>query len=119
MKTLVSLMLLGSLAAQNLNESEINTSHELGSQQPKAKVPFELNYHDIRERIHLNYIGGRIDVEFIVNKKGEVENPVILDTFNVYLNDVVLDKVRQSKYYPATQNGNPVRVKYKLPIVFK
>ncbi len=119
MKTLVSLMLMGSLAAQNLNESEIDTSNTLGSQQPKTKVPFELNYYDIREKIHLNYIGGRIDVEFFVNENGDVENPVIVDTFDVYLNDVVLDKVRQSKYYPATQNGRPVRVKYKLPIVFK
>jgi len=119
MKTLVSLMLMGSLAAQNLNESEIDTSNTLGSQQPKTKVPFELNYYDIREKIHINHIGGRIDVEFFVNENGDVENPVIVDTFDVYLNDVVLDKVRQSKYYPATQNGRPVRVKYKLPIVFK
>ena len=50
---------------------------------------------------------------------GEVENPVIVDTFNLSLNDVILDKVRQSKYYPALQNGRPVKVKYTLPITFK
>ena len=32
MKPLIFLMLMGSLAAQNLNESEIDTSYNLGSQ---------------------------------------------------------------------------------------
>ena len=35
------------------------------------------------------------------------------------LNEVVLDKVRQTKYEPALQNGRAVRVKYQLPILFK
>ena len=60
-----------------------------------------------------------INVEFDIDEKGNVINPIIIDTFNVSLNDVVLDKVRQSKYYPATQNGVPVKVKYSLPIKFK
>ena len=89
------------------------------STQPKAKIPFELTYYDIRERIHINYVGGKIDVEFTIDENGNVINPVILDTFDIFLNDVVLDKVKQSKYYPATQNGRPIKVKYKLPIVFK
>ena len=86
---------------------------------PKAKIPFELNYYDIRSAIHMEYVGGRVDVEFTIDENGDVINPVILDTFDIYLNDVVLDKVKQSKYYPATQNGRPIKVKYKLPIVFK
>ena len=58
-------------------------------------------------------------VDFYINERGEVENPVIRDTFNIALNEVVLDKVRQASYYPAVQNGRPVRIKFTLPIVFK
>jgi len=51
--------------------------------------------------------------------KGNVIDPHIVDTFNIDLNAVVLDKVRQMKYHPATQNGVAVKVGYSLPIVFK
>jgi len=53
------------------------------------------------------------------DERGEVEDPVIKDTFNINLNEVVLDKLKETSYYPATQNGRPVRIKYTLPIVFK
>ena len=109
MKPIWSILLITNLFGQE----------PLISTQPKAKIPFELTYYDIRERIHINYVGGKVDVEFTIDENGDVINPVILDTFDIFLNDVVLDKVRQSKYYPATQNGIPIRVKYKLPIVFK
>tara|TARA_B100001564_G_C20211100_1_gene477290 strand:- start:130 stop:459 length:330 start_codon:yes stop_codon:yes gene_type:complete len=109
MKPIWSILLITNLFGQE----------PLISTQPKAKIPFELTYYDIRERIHINYVGGKIDVEFTIDENGNVINPVILDTFDIFLNDVVLDKVKQSKYYPATQNGRPIKVKYKLPIVFK
>ena len=54
-----------------------------------------------------------------MNESGKVEDPVVKDSFNVTLNDVVLDKVRQTEYFPALQNGRPVKVKYLLPIQFK
>ena len=53
------------------------------------------------------------------DENGDVEDPNIVDTFNIQLNDVVIDKVKQSKYKPALQNGVPVKVRYHLPIVFK
>ena len=53
------------------------------------------------------------------HSNGDVENPIVLDTFNVDLNEVVIDKVKQTKYKPAKQNGRPVKVRFKLPIVFK
>ena len=119
MKIGIVLMVWGMLAAQNFNESEIYNFNELKSQQPKEKIPFELTWYDIRSRVHMGYVGGRVNVEFTIDENGDVINPVIIDTFNLTLNDVVLDRVKQSKYYPATQNGRPVKVKYTLPIKFK
>ena len=30
-----------------------------------------------------------------------------------------LAKLKETSYYPATQNGVPVKIRYTLPIVFK
>ena len=58
-------------------------------------------------------------VGFVVNENGRVVEPEIIDTFNFNLNEAVIDKVMAIKFTPALQNGRPVRVRYKLPIVFK
>ena len=108
MKRLMCLLLMGLVSAQSLTQSY-----------PKPKEPFVLTYYDIREDILKTTPQGRITVDFFINERGEVENPVIRDTFNIALNEVVLDKVRQASYYPAVQNGRPVRIKFTLPIVFK
>lgn len=104
---LVCLMLMGVLAAQDLPNGE--------SRQPIPKIGFELKENEIP----VVYRSGKIIVEFFVNESGKVEDPVVKDSFNVALNDVVLDKVRQTEYFPALQNGRPVKVKYLLPIQFK
>jgi len=104
-------MLVGVLAAQDSSFGE--------SRLPKPVKQFDLTYWDIRQLIHKQYPEGRITVTFDVTKNGKVENPVIIDTFDVTLNAVILDKVRQTQYLPALQNGIPVRVRYQLPIQFK
>ena len=58
-------------------------------------------------------------VQFIIDKRGEVIKPEIVDSFNIVFNDVILDKVRQMKFTPPLQNGEPVEVRYKLPIAFR
>ena len=118
MKTLIFLMAMGSLTAQNLLTDKAYNLFDNGSQYPKAIKPFVLTYYDIRDSIQ-NYQNGRIEVQFEVDVKGNVIDPHIVDTFNIDLNAVVLDKVRQMKYPPATQNGVAVKVGYSLPIVFK
>ena len=103
-KLLSCLLLLGTLVA---NDNSL----------PKEIVPFELYAHEL-PIIH-NVYEGRVLVSFIIYEEGNVSQAKILDSFNVKLNDVVLDKVRQTKYKPAVQNGRAVRVKYQLPILFK
>ena len=111
MRALISLMLMGSLIAQN--------SFQENQQFPQPVIPFELTYDDIKSYIGIIPPIGKISVDFVIDESGNVESPHIVDTFNIQLNDVIIDKVRQSKYKPALQNGRPVKVKYHLPIVFK
>ena len=103
-KLLSCLLLFGTLVAED-------------NSLPKEIVPFELYAHEL-PIIH-NVYEGKVLVSFIIDEQGNVSKAEIVDSFNVALNEVVLDKVRQTKYKPAVQNGRAVRVKYQLPIVFK
>jgi len=102
MKRLVCLMLMGSLMAQDLPISK--------SQLPKPKNNFHIILPD-------DIGSGRINVHFHVNESGEVINPIVKDTFDISINETVIDAVKQLRFVPAYQNGHPVRVKYNLPIV--
>ena len=104
MKRLVCLMLMGSLMAQDLPISK--------SQLPKPINSFNLLLPSDTGR-------GRINVHFHVNKNGEVINPIVKDTFDISLNETVLDAVKQLQFVPAYQNGQPGKVKYNLPSVVK
>ena len=112
MKTirLFSLMVMSSLLA-----------HDSGGEtrQPQQKKEFHLSYYDIRQDILEKKPSGEIIVEFEINEEGKVENPVIRDAFDVRLSDTIIDKVLMLDFKPALQNGRPIRVRYKLPILFK
>ena len=108
MRKLFFLMLLGVLTAQNLPNDK--------SRPPIPKKEFNLFSNEL-PRVGLSH--GTIKVEFIVDEKGSVDSAVILDSFNIAYNDVILDKIKQTQYFPAIQNGRPVRVRYQLPIKFQ
>ena len=107
MRTVLLLMLMGLVAAQNFSYGN-EKSHP-----PIPKKQFNLYSQDLPHSVNKN---GLIHVEFVVDEEGNVSDAVVVDTFNTTFNEVILDKVRQTSYYPAMQNGRPVRVRYKLPI---
>ena len=109
-KALLPLMLMGSMLAQDLPTGKI--------QHPKVKKPFNLSYIDIQHIDATSFVGNVL-VEFTVDKQGKVIEPNIIDTFNIKLNETIIDKVMCIEFKPALQNGQPVKVKYKLPIMFK
>jgi len=110
MRVLVCLLLMGSLIAQDLPVGK--------NQHPIIKKPFSLSYHDLPILDTTSFVGN-ILVEFTVDTEGKVIEPNIVDTFNIKLNEAVIDKVMCLEFKPALQNGKPVKVKYKLPILFK
>ena len=110
MRVLMSLLLMGSLIAQNLPTGK--------SQHPKVKKPFNLSYYDVQHIDTMSFVGNVL-VEFTVDTEGKVIEPNIVDTFNFKLNETIIDKVMCLEFKPALQNGEPVKVRYKLPILFK
>ena len=90
-----------------------------GSSLPKPKKQFELTYYDIREEIMDKLPNRMFIVDFDITEDGSVENARIVEDVNLDLSRTVINKVMALKFKPALQNGRPVRVRYKLPIVFK
>ena len=102
MKFLISLILIGSIVAKDI---------------PKAHKPEMKNQLSIDFSDYVPTTSGKINVIFHVDKKGKVINPIISDSFDVKLNNSVIDAVSKLRFVPAQQNGTNVIVKYNLPIV--
>ena len=113
-KALVGLMLLLTTISTSLHGEKPK-----GSSLPIAKKQFHLTYEDITEDI-VNILPDRMFiVDFDINEQGGVENARIVEDVSLDLSNTVISKVMALKFKPALQNGRPVRVRYKLPIVFK
>ena len=102
MKALIYLILIGSLMAKDI---------------PKVHKPEMKNQLSIDFSDYVPTTSGKINVIFHVDKKGKVINPIISDSFDIKLNNSVIDAVSKLRFVPAQQNGTPVIVKYNLPIV--
>lgn len=64
-------------------------------------------------------IEGRVVVQFIVSEQGKVENPRIIRGIGGGTDEEAIRCVKQSEFEPGRQRGEPVRVQYSLPVVFK
>lgn len=67
-----------------------------------------------------NKVEGRVFLKFIVDEKGQVQNPVVLKGLGSGLDE---EAVRVAKLLPrftkpARQNGQPVCVYYSVPVTF-
>lgn len=64
-------------------------------------------------------IEGRVFIQFIVNERGEVENPIVMRGIGGGADEEALRVVSQARFTPGMQRGRPVRVQYSLPIYFR
>lgn len=76
----------------------------------------EINYPDLAKRIGTE---GRVYVQFIVNEKGEVENPTIIRGIGAGCDEEVLRAIKLMTFTPGIQNGKFVKVRMQQPVVFK
>lgn len=76
---------------------------------------------DIRypERARKAGIEGRVIVQFIVNEKGEVEQPRVIRGIGGGCDEEALRAVDNARFKPGRQRGKPVRVQYSLPVIFR
>lgn len=64
-------------------------------------------------------IEGRVTVQFIVNENGQVEEPTVIRGIGGGADEEAVRCVREAEFEPGRQRGNPVRVQYSLPVVFR
>jgi protein TonB len=82
-----------------------------------AGLQAKINYPEMARRAGIE---GRVYIQFIVNERGEVENPVVIRGIGGGADEEALRAlVQHAKFTPGMQRGRPVRVRYSLPIVFR
>ena len=64
-------------------------------------------------------IEGRVTVQFVVDERGRVIDPVILRSPSDILSQAAIDAVLASQFKPGLQRGRPVRVRYAVPVKFE
>ena len=65
-------------------------------------------------------IEGRVVVQFVVDKAGKVGNIQVVRSIDKMLDQAAIDVVRAlPDWKPGMQNGQPVNVRYTLPVNFK
>ena len=75
----------------------------------------EVRYPDRALRANIQ---GRVFVQFVVNERGEVENPRVVRGIGGGCDEEAIRVVKMAKFTPGMQRGRPVRVQYNLPVVF-
>jgi len=81
-----------------------------------ASIQKDIQYPEMARRAGIE---GRVYVQFIVNERGEVENPRVIRGIGGGADEEALRAVRNAKFKPGMQRGRPVRVQYSLPVVFR
>jgi protein TonB len=90
-------------------------------QQPKLiggmqAVREAIDYPDLAEKTGIE---GRVFVEFVVDKEGNVQNPTVVRGVHELLDKEALRVAKKMKFHPGKQRGDPVKVRFTLPVTFK
>lgn len=80
-----------------------------------ASVQGRIQYPDSARKAGIQ---GRVFVEFIVDKEGNVENPKVMRGIGGGCDVEAVRVVKKAKFTPGMKDGKPVNVRYSLPIIF-
>lgn len=64
-------------------------------------------------------IEGRVFVQFVVDEKGNVVDPIVTRGIGGGCDEAALEAVRKAKFKPGKQRGRAVKVQYSLPVTFR
>lgn len=78
-----------------------------------ANLQNKVKYPEMARRVDIQ---GRVTVQFIVNEEGNVEDAKVVRSIGAGCDEEVLKVVKEAKFEPGMQRGNPVRVQYALSL---
>jgi protein TonB len=61
---------------------------------------------------------GKVYIAFIVDQQGRVENPIVQNSSDPIFEKPALSAVKQWKFEPGKRNGQAVRFRMRVPIIF-
>jgi protein TonB len=65
-------------------------------------------------------VQGRVIVSFVVETDGSLSDIKVVKSLDPLFDKEALHVVKSMpKWIPGTQNGQPVRIKYAIPVIFK
>jgi protein TonB len=64
-------------------------------------------------------IEGRVTVQFVIDERGNVNNPVVVRGIGGGCDEAAVEAVKKAKFTPGMQRGRPVKVSYTLPVTFR
>ena len=64
-------------------------------------------------------VEGTVFLQFIVDEKGNVVDPVVMRGIGAGCDEEALEAIRTAKFKPGKQRGKPVKVKFSLPVRFR
>lgn len=82
----------------------------------QAGVQSKVEYPAVAKRAGIE---GRVTVQFVVDKNGDVKNPKIIRGIGGGCDEEALRVVSQAKFKPGIQRGRNVEVQMSLPILFR
>lgn len=75
-----------------------------------------VEYPELAQRVGIE---GQVVVQFVVDERGNVVDPVVLRSPNELLSEAALEAVRESRFTPGQQRGRPVKVRFAVPVTFR
>ncbi len=110
-------------ASQDVNTEEVVSIAEVDPEFPggiEALYKYMVDNVKYPEKAKADKIEGRVFVAFVIEKDGSVTNAKVVRGVSDEIDAEALRVVSaMPKWKPGTKQGNPVRVQYNLPIVFK
>ncbi len=64
-------------------------------------------------------VEGKVVVQFVVNKEGKVEDPVVVRGIGAGCDEEAIRVIKQARFTPGKQRGIPVSVRFAIPVHFK
>lgn len=80
-----------------------------------ASVQNKIRYPEVAR---MAGIEGRVVLQFVIDERGNVNDPVIIRGIGGGCDEEALRAIKDAKFIPGMQRGRPVKVRYSMPITF-
>ncbi|MEM6288800.1 MAG: TonB family protein [Bacteroidota bacterium] len=81
-----------------------------------AALQSRVEYPEMARRVGIE---GQVVVQFVVDERGTVVDPVVLRSPNDLLSEAAVKAVQESRFTPGQQRGRPVKVRFAVPVTFR